>query len=396
MTTNDAEAEKRHLEVLTKFVSVQEVKPKYALFMLKSHVLELLPDNRVAICYHHRLPERVNVEVWYSAEKSKAYYCGLMKCGQAWVCPVCAQRIATIRREMLKTALENARSKYVPLLVTYTAQHYKGQPLSTILNGLNAAYRYMRQQRLWRIYKDEYEIRGEIRAVEVTHGESGWHPHLHVIMMLDIGILDYIKTASGDYDIGHMTQAITSHFTSMWIEALEKQKLTAHNGPGLNVRSGWDTLNEYLTKGGSILPKEKKGWGLAEETTLGSMKKAKREGESAWGLLAKSFAGYSYAGELFKEYASATKGKSGLQWSPGLKAELLGDRNEETEVQNDDYEPDEILLAVLSGQDWRAIVSTGGEGILLDNASKGDPREIEKIVREAHKRYALMGIDGKY
>jgi hypothetical protein len=32
--------------------------------------------------------------------------------------------------------------------------------------------------------KEKARIVGTIRAVEVTHGENGWHPHLHVLVFL--------------------------------------------------------------------------------------------------------------------------------------------------------------------------------------------------------------------
>jgi hypothetical protein len=33
--------------------------------------------------------------------------------------------------------------------------------------------------------RDRFGLVGYVRATEVTHGRSGWHPHLHVLLMTD-------------------------------------------------------------------------------------------------------------------------------------------------------------------------------------------------------------------
>ena len=376
------------LVLLTKFVAAREKNPRWSLFALKSEVVRLLPDNRVNICYHHRLPQRETVEIWYKTAESRAYYCGLMKCGQIWSCPICAQRAALIRREMLRTAIENSRTKYVPLMVTYTARHYAGMRLSHLLAGMTAAYRTMRQARIWRTYKDEYLVRGEIRAVEITFGDAGWHPHFHTVLFLDKSILEYYKRDNGEYDLFELRGSLERHLTPEWIASLNAHKLTAENGPALNVKSGWEKLTDYITKGGEIMPTTRSKWGLPEEMTMGQLKQSKRDGESPWQLLARSFCGESASGDLFREYVSATKGKSSLQWTPGLKAELGVMIDEEREIATEEGEARDILLSVLTTADWRAVVETGAEGILLDKASTGDPAEVAKIVAEAYKRQA--------
>jgi hypothetical protein len=229
-------SESGHLVLLTKFVDAREKKPRAALFALKSEVQRLIPDNRVNICYNHRLPEREIVEVWLKAKESRAYYQGLMKCGQIWACPICAQRTALLRKKILTAAIENSRDKFLPLMVTYTVRHGRGERLETLLNGMTAAYRTMRQSQVWRLYKDEYLIRGEVRAVEITYGEdSGWHPHFHTILFLGHEILQYIKNGE-NYDVENLRGSLERHLTPEWIGSLERHSMTALAGPGLSCQ----------------------------------------------------------------------------------------------------------------------------------------------------------------
>lgn len=375
-----------HLVLLTKFVAAREKKPRWALFALKSEVAALLPENRVSICFHHRLPERENVEIWYNAELAKATYRGLMKCGQVWLCPVCAQRLAAIRRETLKTAIQNASDKFFPVMVTYTVQHHAGQSLSYLLDKMNAAYRRMRQQRLWRVYKEEWLIEGETRAVEITYGANGWHPHYHVILWLKLEILDYMKDDNGEYRIGNLQDGLFKHLAPLWVESLQAFQLTGLTDRALNIRPGWKELNEYMTKNGTILPDNGAKWGLAEEATMGQFKKAHEEGKTPWDLLIESFCGHAPSGELFKEYAASTKGKSSLQWTPGLKAALGVDIDEDKAICLDEENEADILLWTLDVEQWRAVVNTGAVGILLDKASTGDPEQVKALLIEVNRR----------
>lgn len=313
-----------------------------------------------------------------------------MKCGQIWVCPVCASRMAEIRRVMLRDAIDNSSTHFLPVLVTYTARHFHGQRLSDLLDRMIAAYRDMRQQRLWRTYKDEYEIVGEIRGVEITWNTAGWHPHFHVIMFLDLDILQYIKTENDDYSVTELCGSLERHLTGMWIEALGKHKLTAEIGPALNVRSGWGDLDDYVTKSGTVLPRNTKKWTMAEEMTKSQFKKAHGEGLTPWDLLIEAFCGVPGSGDLFLEYADATKGRSSLQWTPGLKQKLAITTTEENEVIAEETAIDEILLMSLDIETWRAVVETQAIGVLLDAANTGDPVKMQGILTEVSRRASTI------
>ncbi len=100
---------------------------------------------------------------------------------------MCARRIITKRRTQIQDAVERGaavRRDRRWRMVTLTVRHHAGQPLADLLAGLRAAWRRTRQrgtvQRAWRAH-----VRASVRAVELTLGANGWHPHLHVLILSD-------------------------------------------------------------------------------------------------------------------------------------------------------------------------------------------------------------------
>jgi hypothetical protein len=69
-------------------------------------------------------------------------------------------------------------------MLTVTLRHDAGLPLRALRKLVMSAYRRARQRgTVQRIFKAK--VRGTIRAVEVTHGSNGWHPHLHILILTD-------------------------------------------------------------------------------------------------------------------------------------------------------------------------------------------------------------------
>jgi hypothetical protein len=310
-----------------------------------------------------------------------------MKCGLGWVCPVCATRLSEQRRDLLQRAIDNSRDKYLPVLVTYTVQHHKGDDLAELLDLMASAYRKMRQQRLWRAYKDEYLIAGETRALEITWGDNGWHPHYHVVLWLELEVLNAIKDERGKMDVDHLCAALERHLSGMWIDALAKVGLRASDSVGLTVRSTDDLLNDYVTKGGTVLPDDGAKWGIASEVTKGAQKRGRVRGKTPWDLLIEHWAGMPNSGTLFFEYASATRGKSSMQWTPGMLDRLGVAYDEDAELHAEEAAPDEILLAAFDADQWHKIVVTRAVGEILDLAASGDPDRIARAYQVIARRY---------
>lgn len=390
-----------HLEYITKFVAMREKSPKMARFWLQAASRHILSDSRLRVCYRYRVPEKTTVDLKYSPERKSAYYCNLMKCGLGWVCPLCATRLSEERRSMLSLALSNARTIYLPVMVTYTIRHHKGERLADNLNGMTSAYRTMRQQRSWRVIKEEFLIEGEIRSTEITYGDDGWHPHFHVILFMSLDILKYairthqngLEGASEVYDVLELRDALQNHLARLWLEALAKVGLSAMAGPALKVTADYDQLSDYMTKFGTELPESGKKWTLAHEATKGGAKAARADGNvSVWELL--MLAGIDVPGftKLWVEYSLATKGKSSLQWTPGLQARL-GVKDSEGNILLDEFTNDEILLAQFDVTTWDKILRHDAAGRVLDLASTGDDEKVWHFIDGLKEREETVSLN---
>ena len=78
-----------------------------------------------------------------------AFYRGVMACGSVWLCPVCASRITEGRRQELQQALSE-NTDLIPVMITATLQHEKGDRLFSLMDVLNASLRKMKAGRWWK------------------------------------------------------------------------------------------------------------------------------------------------------------------------------------------------------------------------------------------------------
>jgi hypothetical protein len=108
-----------------------------------------------------------------------AHFGGMMTCGHIWTCPVCSQNLKAKRAEKLGAALRGMGSIWQ--MVTITPRHREGMGLQWLWRGLAAAWRRTRQGgRIQRIWGER--VTASARAFEVTFGDNGPHPHIHVLL----------------------------------------------------------------------------------------------------------------------------------------------------------------------------------------------------------------------
>jgi hypothetical protein len=284
------------------------------------------------------------VHVMQSPTTGVAAFNGLQTCGSVWACPVCSQRITNHRREELNKLLPWARRMgYQVMLLTLTTRHAISDSLHQSMLALKAAKTKWHNTRAFRGIAGH--LVGYVTATEVTHGAHGWHPHFHVLLLVDapneqtaVDILEVCRSA--------------------WLAALLKCGLEG-NDYAYNVQ-GASNAGEYISK-----------WGAGEELTLSSSKEAKTGGRSPWGLLAAATQGDSVASALFVEYAREFRGKRQLVWSKYLKS-LLGiiERNDDelADIPDaDDMQP----IAFIGREMWKVVVRRKLQAELLEVAEEG-------------------------
>ena len=96
---------------------------------------------------------------------------------------MCGWQIAAHRAEEVRAIADAHRQAGGALyLVTLTLPHDEGDRLEPLYVAVADAYRFVRGGSPWYRMKDAIGFVGEIRALEVTVGRNGWHPHLHVLL----------------------------------------------------------------------------------------------------------------------------------------------------------------------------------------------------------------------
>lgn len=325
-------------------------------FALQSAARDLLPRERVSKCLRSLIPAAATVDVYRSVEFQSAHLGGLQVCASVWCCPVCSAKITERRRVELAAGVQFWRAEaggYL-LLVTYTLRHHQGDSLQLLLAALLRAFDALNAGRWWVAFADKHRIFGKIRSLEVTYGDSGWHPHIHVLYFLGSGPIPAVN-------------AFEIALKERWIYLLQKQGRDASWANGVDVRMSDEAISQYLAKYG-----QEPQWKIEHEMTKAPAKIAKNGGRTAFQLLKDYFNGDELSGRLFMQYAANFKGKSQLHWSKGLRSLLSLEKEKTDEELANSKELDSILWAQVTRKQWLYIVNNDARAEFINLAAAGD------------------------
>ena len=286
---------------------------------IKRHILrdtasDLLPKERVTKCGKNRISKDKPRSVMYSQQHQTCHYSNVQNCGSVWICPCCSGRISQKRRDELTQASKRWIDFHggQTLLLSLTNRHHAEMPLRWHRAGQRKAMKYFWGDRRGKVIFELLRRVHHVTAHEITHGRNGWHPHHHVLLFVD----------NPTEDLSFIEHELKLH----WINCCKKAGLPLPTlQVGLDLRDGTQAAG-YISK-----------WGMAEEMTLGHLKKAKGKGVTPFQLLeiASGVGGGEGAPttteqraesrKLFQEYGVVYKGTRQLSWSRGSKAALLID-----------------------------------------------------------------------
>ena len=314
-------------------------------FALKSAANRLLPkDHRTTKCMRWRLPN-LEIQVLKGQTTDRAFYHGLQVCAMPWTCPVCASKISERRRHEVAHGMKQAEALGLQVfLLTLTVPHGLGDDVADMVGKMHKAW-----SRLW-IGKAGVALRnalglfGHIRALEVTYGENGFHPHFHALLF---------------FHPQQTTGAGWGALAGRWQQVAVRSGLPAPSlDRGCRIDGGEQAAN-YVTKG---------VWGLESEVTKGHTKTGKKGSRTPLDLLKGFLMGDTKAGSLWRVYASAFEGKRQLYWSNGLKKLLSVAELSDDEIANKPDDEPARLLAQISDVQWKAIYRRKLESTILDLA----------------------------
>jgi hypothetical protein len=234
---------------------------------------------------------------------------------------VCSANIRAKRAERVARAIEAGGGAAEWTMLTVTLRHHNGLALKDSLSGLMLAWRRTRQGgRIQRIWKQR--VSASIRGVEVTHGENGWHPHVHVL----------VRTSSWQ---PHEREALLTRWKQQVLRVLGKDCLPNEHGLHWSDERGGNVAS-YLAK----LGLEVAGIGKSETRLPGS--------RSHWHVADDAAGGDILSERLWSEFRDATKGRRMLELDD--RAALLAP--EESPGDGEDCESDHFDV---SRDDLRAF-----------------------------------------
>ncbi len=317
-----------------------------------------------------------DVSVVQSVEHQRAHYKGLQTCGSVWLCPACASKIEERRRVEIVGVFAWAASEGLDSsLLTNTFSHGQGDDLHDLFAKQAGALKAYRDSATYRREMKRIGYVAMVRTLEITHGANGFHPHTHEVQ--------FHRERLSENDAATLRHTLVE----AWLHACRKVGLfrpgddeAAFRKRSLDVRHRF-TAGDYLAK-----QDDSKQWTPAHEIAKASSKQGRRSGVHPFQLATRGNPG---DGALFVEYATATKGKRKLMFSPGLKAKvgIAEVSDEEIAARDDD---DASHVANLPAVVWNFIKRTDRKhntrAAVLDAAEQDGKDGIARLLHE-------MGFD---
>ena len=277
----------------------------------------------------------LNVGVWI--KDGSAWFRGLVNCGQVWVCPVCAYRIARQRSKEVLAVIRAHRKKGGGIyLVTATLPHDQGDDLRRLRGVVSRSWSACISGRGWPAMKKAIGLEGQVRALEVTHGPSGWHPHLHVLLFTRHTLSEAQAASLRDF------------LFQRWCDAIEAAGCRRPSPEHGLVLSHGESAGSYVTK----ITKQ----GLAQEIGRADLKAA-RGGSRSISHIIDDYARYERVSDevLLGKWIDGMRGARQLTWSNGFRRRYLLAEQLDFDLVLDRVRPGARLLAEIPGPQWDCL-----------------------------------------
>lgn len=315
--------------------------------------------HKTAKCMH---TPHGQVSVLRDKARGNAFFGGLVTCGSTWACPVCTTKVQERRRQEIAHAFDWAYNTagLQPVMVTLTFPHKTWDDLENLVLQQRQALKLLRYGMPWRKLVEATGYQGLIRALEITRGAHGWHPHTHEVWFVG----KHVKARDLKKEV--LKQWLSACIRAGLVDAAKAKEVAAFMKRAVHVK-GWCKDSDYLAKAA-----DDKNWGVDREIAKGATKVGKLKGLHPFQLLAKAAEGDIHAGKLFVEFVWTMRKTLSrpLFWSPGLKARAgLKDRTDEQLATEQREEAD--VLGLLARGDWERVRLFRKRAQLLDAAETG-------------------------
>lgn len=163
-------------------------------------------------------------------------------CKKSLLCPFCAARRAAkmVEKNLAKVeAAMASQASLKPVMITFTVKN--GENLLERFNHLRSSYRRLQQRRRNALKGQQWtefaKVQGAIHSYEITNKGEGWHPHIHMVALLD----DWIDQAALSAEWKEITG-------DSFIVDIRKIKPKDVGAGGLDIASGMLEVFKYALK----------------------------------------------------------------------------------------------------------------------------------------------------
>lgn len=278
--------------------------------------------------------------VTINSNGNKASYVGVERCHSISACPCCSAAI----RHQRALEIQEAIQKHIAAgggayFATLTMPHHTGEKLAPMIKTASAAWRKITSYTWWKQQGHAY-----IRALEITYGQNGWHPHYHLLILTN-------KPMSETE-----TETFSERLHQEWARAVEKisGKKPLRQAQDFQVcDEKGEVLARYMSK------VQEKKWSAGTEMARFDLKKATHESINPFEFLDENNQlEVEKRTALWREYVAATYGARVITWSRGLKARYGIDEisDEEAQERADEIESQKAIYAT-PARLYRAITA---------------------------------------
>lgn len=282
-----------------------------------------------------------DVGVGVEYDSLAAHLSGVGRCKSIHACPVCSAIIREGRAKEINTGLRvHLKRGGGGLFITLTLRHLLRDELAPRLAAISRAWHQILRGRPWEKRRDRLGYVGLIRAVEITIGANGWHPHVHAVLLFERPLTDAERAGFEEWVYGRWLSIVT-----------RKGFGTITREHGVDVRPLTSAgIGAYVAK------VQDEGWSAGRELARFDNKR-----KSPFTLLDQIREdGETRTIARWVEYVETTRGMRAIQWSPGLRVALLGHPEELTDeelVTVDAVSP--VAWKYWADADWSSLGARG-------------------------------------
>jgi hypothetical protein len=282
-----------------------------------------------------RCGEAIGASVAFKEHEGRVYPSNVAQCASVWCCPVCSARIRTRRQVELETACGvHVASGGALAMLTLTLRHDSSMSLFEVLGALLRSYRGARHRKAFKAIRRL--LIGVVRSLEVTYGENGWHPHLHLLLFVESEVER------------EKLESLLDDFITDWRFVV---------GRDLGVMPSVERAVDLTWFGSDSVAAAGYVSKVAKEITQADSK----SGRDPFSLLDVEGVARDRAVAMWCEYADTMRGVQSISWTKGLRDLLgLGRQVTDEELLEDVDQGDDVVHSMLWAE-WQKVRRAGRE-----------------------------------